>query len=42
MAKKERNPEAEKVGRRVRLARQGRQMTLEQLAEAAAQEQAGG
>lgn len=35
MAKKERNPEAEKVGRRVRLARQGRQMTLEQLAEAA-------
>lgn len=35
MAKKERDPEAEKVGRRVRLARQGRRMTLEQLAEAA-------
>ena len=37
MAKTEktRDPEAVKVGRRVRLARQGRQMTLEQLAEAA-------
>lgn len=37
MAKTEktRDPETVKVGRRVRLARQGRQMTLEQLAEAA-------
>lgn len=35
MAKKERDPEIIKVGKRVRLARQGRQMTLEQLAEAA-------
>lgn len=35
MAKKERDPEVEEVGRRVRLARQGRGMTLEQLAEAA-------
>ena len=35
MAKKERDPEMMEVGRRVRLARQGRQMTLEQLAEAA-------
>lgn len=35
MAKKERDPEAVEVGRRIRLARQGRKMTLEQLAEAA-------
>lgn len=33
--KKERDPEVEAVGRRVRLARQGRQMTLEKLAEEA-------
>ena len=31
--KKEKDPEVEAVGRRVRLARQGRQMTLEKLAE---------
>ena len=33
--KKERDPEVEAVGRRIRLARQGRQMTLEKLAEEA-------
>lgn len=33
--KKERDPEVEKVGRRARLARQERHMTLEQVAEAA-------
>ena len=33
--KKERDPEVEAIGRRVRLARQGRQMTLEKLAEEA-------
>ena len=33
--KKERDPEVEMIGRRVRLARQERHMTLEQLAEAA-------
>lgn len=33
--KKERDPEVEMVGRRVRLARQERRMTLEQVAEAA-------
>lgn len=33
--KKERDPEVEMVGRRVRLARQERHMTLEQVAEAA-------
>ena len=33
--KKERDPEMEAVGHRVRLARQGRQMTLEKLAEEA-------
>ena len=33
--KKEKDPEVEAVGRRVRLARQGRQMTLEKLAEEA-------
>lgn len=35
MAKKERDPEVEQIGRRVRLTRQERHMTLEQLAEAA-------
>lgn len=35
MAKKKRDPQAESIGRRIRLARQGRKMTLEQLAEAA-------
>lgn len=35
MAKKGKDPEVELIGRRVRLARQERRMTLEQLAEAA-------
>lgn len=33
MARKEKEPEAADIGRRVRLARQGRRMTLEKLAE---------
>lgn len=35
MERKEKDPEAVAIGRRVRLARKGRNMTLEQLAEAA-------
>ncbi len=35
MARQERDPELKAIGRRIRLARQGRKMTLEQAAEAA-------